>query len=135
MNQQSTVTSVDAELPIDLEAEHEKDMVAWLHSKMETLPSYSTTLSMLLLGKIRTGKPDAYSISYELEELRQERERTDPEYHTIVKDEFLETIIALEDEADQMWNEHTERQDAQHYAEQAVTKAAAAKAKRREAKL
>ena len=129
MNQQSTVTSVDAEPPIDLEAEHEKDMVAWLHSKMETLPSYSTTLSMLLLEKIRTGKPDAYSISYELEELRQERERTDPEYHTIVKDEYLETIIALEDEADQMWNEHTERQDAQYEAEQAQEKAAATEAK------
>ena len=64
---------------------------------------------MLLPEKIRTGKPDAYSISYELEELHQERERTDPEYHTIVKDEYLETVIALWDEANQMWNEHTER--------------------------
>ena len=129
-NQQSTVTSVDAQSPIDLDAKHQKDMVAWLHSKMETLPSYSTTLSMLLLEEIRTGKPDALSISYELEELRQETERTDPEYHTIVKDEFLETIIALEDEAGQMWNEHTERQDAQYEAEQATEKARRREARR-----
>jgi hypothetical protein len=81
-NEQSTVTSVDAQSPIDLDAKHQKDMAAWLHSKMETLPPYSTTLSMLLLEKTRTGKADAYSISCELEELRQEYERTDPEYHT-----------------------------------------------------
>ena len=30
MNQQSTVTSVDAEPPIDLHAQQEKDMAAWL---------------------------------------------------------------------------------------------------------
>jgi len=30
MNQQSTVTSVDAEPPIDLDAQQEKDMAAWL---------------------------------------------------------------------------------------------------------
>ena len=128
-NEQSTVTSVDAQSPIDLDAKHQKDMVAWLHSKMETLPPYSTTLSMLLLEKLRTGEADAYSISCELEELRQEGERTDPEYHTIFKDEFRETIIALEGEANQMWNEHTERQDAQYEAEQAQEKAAATEAK------
>ena len=124
-----------------MDAKHEKDMVAWLHSKMETLPydplvrSFSTGLSMLLLEKIRTGKPDAHSIAYELDELRLERVRTDPEYHAIVKDKYLETIIALRDEANQMWNKLTDRQNAQHHAEKAVKKAAAFKAKRSEAKL
>ena len=134
-NQQSTATSVDAQSPIDLDAKHQKDMVAWLHSKMETLPSYSTTLSMLLLEKIRTGKPNAYSIAYELDELRLKIVRTNPEYYARVKDEYLKTVIALRVEANQMWNKLTDRQNAQHHAEKAVKKAAAAKAKRREAKL
>ena len=44
--------------PIDLDAEHEKDMMAWLHSKKETHLQYDE-LSRLLLEEIKTGTPEA----------------------------------------------------------------------------
>ena len=68
MNQQSTVTSVDAEPPIDLDAEHNKDMAAWLHSKKETHLQYDE-LSRLFLEEIKTGTPEALCIVEELESL------------------------------------------------------------------
>ena len=106
--------------PIDLDAEHEKDMLAWLHSKKETHLQYDE-LSRLFLEEIETGTPEALCIVEELESLlgrlKSDENTTKP---------YLEAVIALIEEAYQMELELVERQNAQHDAEQAAEKAAAA---------
>ena len=52
--------------PIDLDAEHQKDMLAWLHSKKETHLQYDE-LSRLFLEEIKTGTPTALDITEELD--------------------------------------------------------------------
>ena len=109
--------------PIDLNAEHEKDMVAWLHSQKEAHLQYDE-LFWLFLDEIKTGTPTALGIVEELESLldrlKSDENTTKP---------YIEAVIALTDEAYQMELELFARHDAQYDAQQAAEKAAAAEAK------
>ena len=109
--------------PIDLDAEHQKDMMAWLHSKKQTHLQYDE-LSRLFLEEIKTGTPEALVIVEELESLldrlKSDENTTKP---------YIEAVIALTDEAYQMELELFARHDAQYDAQQAAEKAAAAEAK------
>ena len=105
--------------PIDLNAEHEKDMVAWLHSQKEAHLQYDE-LFWLFLDEIKTGTPTALGIVEELEslldKLKSDENTTKP---------YIEAVIALTDEAYQMELELFAQLDAQHDAQQTAEKAAA----------
>ena len=101
-------------------------MMEWLLKKKKNAYLHHYDLNRLILDAINTGKPQALGIYHDLDELHQKMVTDD-------RENGLETVIALRDDAYQKAEDLNERQDAQYEAwyeaEQAAEKAAAAEAK------